>query len=184
MKKTSVLVLSLILLMTFVACGDNNSNNNPVQNTNNSDSYSAESVISTYDNLKDVFSSLSTAEQYADRVAALILRNWTTDYYLIYLYDESNFKMSGFVDEEDFSNVHKYRGLVEDALSEAKAEINSNGNGNLHEAVKEYYLALNNYLTLLSEYPTGYSKLTYSTAISDCQNDCRSARSNAEFYID
>ncbi len=187
MKKIVAIILTMVMLLSLTACKDNQSAtpnyNNSVQN-NNTTSIVTDSTSLSSDDLKDIVSILVNAEEYTDRMAALLVRNWTTDSYFVYFYDKYRFKNSSFEDDEDFADVHKYREKVESTLSEAKNQLETDGTSEFYNAVKDYYLSLNNYLKLLSEFPTGYSKLTYSTAISDCQNECRTNRTAVEFYIE
>ncbi len=187
MKKVGLLVLAISLLLFFTACSNTNkTQNTPSQSTvtNSQKPVVTEPAGPTDEELKELVSDLIDAEEDADRVASLLIQNWTTDSYFVYFYDESRFKGSSFEDEDEFADVHKYRKWVEYVLSETKEKLGATSSGVYYDAVKNYYTSLNSYLTLLSEYPTGYSKLTYATSISDCQNECRTARTDAEFYND
>ena len=187
MKKFLVVTFVTVMMLSLVACKDTQepkpTYNNPAQNATTNANTTADSSIND-DDLKDIASAIVDAEEDADRIAALLVRNWTTDSYFVYFYDKSRFSNSSFEDEEDFADVHKYRGEVEKVLDTAKEQLGMNGTGDFYAAVKDYYLALNNYLALLSEYPTGYSKLTYSAAISECQNECRTTRTEVDFYTE
>lgn len=190
MKKILAFFLTVITLLSLVACGSNQQEPAPTAKPTQSTTTNTPKPVVTVpagpsdEDLEDIVSALADAEEDADRMASMLLKYWTTDSYFVYFYDESRFRGSSFEEDEDFADVHKYRGNVEDALKEAKSTMGTNGSSDFYKAVKEYYMALDNYLALLSEYPTGYSKLTYATAISDCQDECRSARTNAEFYAD
>ena len=68
-------------------------------------------------------------------------------------------------------------------MDTAKELIANAGEGDLQKAVKDYYLEVNSYYNLVTTFPQGYSKLTYSQALADCKADCQSAYSEVEFYL-
>lgn len=189
MKKIFAFVIIAVTVLSLVACKDKSepktTYNNLAQNsTTIANSDTDDYDILTDDELKDIASELFDAEEDADCVAALLVGNWTTDSYFVYFYDKSRFNNSGFEDEKEFSDVHKYRDNVEFVLGEAKDKLKTESNSDFYIAVKDYYLVLADYLDLLSEYPTGYSKLTYSSSITECQNECRTKRTEVEFYAE
>lgn len=191
MKKSIILALALIILFSMSACSskkDSPTYGKVVQNNiNNTGNYTTNIEINnvlTTDELNAIVSELNKAEDYSDKIASILIRNWSTESYFSYFYDEYRFKNSGFKDDEDYANVHKYREQAEQILNDTKKQLAADLDTDFYAAVKDYYLSVSNYLALLSEFPAGYSKLTYATAITDCQNECRTNLTNVDFYLD
>lgn len=185
LKGLALLIFAGVMIFSLAACGKD-SKNNKYTNPPKSNGSNAESNTHTMtkEELNSITNYLEDAEEYASSIASTLLKKWTTDSYFAYFFDESKFKnSSAFSQKKDYVNVHKYRAQAEQALQEAKELIGTNGNGDVYLVTKNFYLAVNNYLSLVSEYPEGYSLVTYSAAVSDCQNECRSCRAELDFYL-
>lgn len=157
--------------------------NNTTYTSNYTTNLETNNVLTT-DDLNTIVLELNKAKDYSDKIASILIRNWTTESYFSYFYDEYRFKNSGFKDNEDYANVHKYREQAEQILNDTEKQLATDFDTNFYIAVKDYYLSVSSYLALLSEFPAGYSKLTYATAITDCQNECRTNLTNIDFYLD
>lgn len=184
MKGLALLVLAGVMIFSLAACGKDSKNNYTTPPKSNGSNSELNTHTLTKEELNSIADYLEDAEEYASSIASTLLNKWTTDSYFAYFFDESKFKSSSvFSEKTDYVNVHKYRAQAEQALQEVKELIGANGNGDAYSAAKNLYLAVNNYLSLVSEYPEGYSLVTYSAAVSDCQNECRSCRAELDFYL-
>ena len=168
MKKQLLLLLTAALAITLSACGG------------------AGSSTASDEDLKTVVGDLILAETATDTLASLLIENWTTySNLLLYYYDQEAYEASNMYEEgSDYGTAHELRGYADEVMNEAKGLLGTEGSSDFYEAAKTYYLAVNDYLALLSEFPDGYSKLTYSNAISDCRSACQSAYSEVTFYTE
>lgn len=186
MKRTICCLLASVMVFSLIACSGKKPQQNHSNRTNNNTSTVKEDSASlSKDKLKSIASDLNDAEEYTDSIAAILLQKWSTDSYFAYFFDKVKFNSSTIYSrKEDYVNVHTYREKAEQILEQVKALLEPNGTGDSYNAAKKYYLALTNYLELVSEYPSGYSLVTYSSAVSDRQNECRTCRLDMDFYLD
>lgn len=184
-KRMMAILLSIAMALSLSACGHEQNNKNYSSSSGSDTGAPKQSAAAlTTEDLADIFAELNVAEEYANSISSILLQKWTTDSYFAYFFDEIEFRMSSkFSKKADYVNVHDYRGKANDALDKVKECLGTNGTGESYTSAKNYYLAVKEYLALVSEYPEGYSLLTYSSAISDCQDECRTCRTDLEFYV-
>ena len=78
--------------------------------------------------------------------------------------------------------IHELRVSAKKAMDEAKALMGTNGTSDYYVAVKEYYKNISAFWNLISEFPEGYSKFTYSNTASNYKENCQSAYAELAFY--
>lgn len=167
MKKILSLLFSGVITFSLCACGQGNSSGSP-----------------TDEDLNNAAGNLYLAEVAIDSAASLLLENWTTTGSVMNCYfDESAYEElnSGSL-KDRAQSVHDFRSYAKDVMDDAKTLLGTEGTGDFYDAAKNYYLAVNDYYSLISAYPSGYSKLTYSSAISEKKGECQSAFNELTFY--
>lgn len=174
MKKIIALLTLICLCINLCACSTNN-------NTVNSDEPQATFASSepSTEQLTDTAELIHRAEEEINTVASIQLNNWSTSYDTL---------VALFV---DFKHIEHWKPAIDAEgkrvgatakLDIAKEDLGTQGSSDYYNAVKDYYIIVRSYLNLVSEFPEGYSGLTYSQTVSDYKEKCAAAYAEIEFY--
>ena len=102
---------------------------------------------------------------------------------LPYLYSDTNYEGGNNNNaKEAGKQCYLYRQDARKELEKAK-EMLKGGSGQLHDAVQEYYLAASTYLDFISNFPEGYSKVTWNKKWTELEQACSSAANKIELYV-
>ncbi len=187
-KKVLCCLLAAVMAGCCVACGNSSTVTETVTEESTEVSEATEEMVA--DNTEDLTEAATLiyeSQILVQAMAATQLQHWSTssssmvDYFVDEEYDSSKAVMGIY---EVAKEIHEYRTKANDRMADAKDLIGTNGSGDLYDAVKEYYLLVNNYLSLVSTYPEGYSKLTFSNTVSDYNTECSEAYNNLSFYME
>lgn len=191
MKRGLSLVIALVLCFTICACG-NRTNSNGIENTQPQQQTQAtvnESHVK--DQLDSIAKNLRNAHGYYDKASSILLENWSAAAnYLGYFYDEIEYQkskeyLSSYLTSK-CDEKYKYQKAGLEILNETLSilkEISPTENTKAYyDALKAYYTALKEYKNLITVWPEGYSKLTYSQAITDAKSIAERAYIELDFY--
>ena len=177
MKKTISLILALSIYLVLCACGSGSEGSNTSQ--------MPEKTEATSEELAQAAELIKSAEDSIVTAAAHQLDGWTK-YASIMTYYFVDSEWEGASGESSIYNraktIHNLRTDAQAKLDEAKALIGTNGTTDYYNAVKAYYKTVNVFWNLISEFPEGYSKLTYSSTVSDHKASCADAYAELDFY--
>ncbi|MBQ9558198.1 MAG: hypothetical protein IJU94_06305 [Clostridia bacterium] len=181
MKKSLIILLSLVCLVILFGCGNNAESNSTI---------SSSSGVSN-DDLINAVNLIKSAEDCVVNVSTVQLDNWSTASYSTSLYFEDSayleeFGPSGPSDYFFYPTITAYtnRATAKSNLDKAKKILGSSGVGDFYEATKSYYKEVSSFFALVSTFPEGYSLLTFSNAVKDYKSRCSSAYEDARFYIE
>lgn len=101
---------------------------------------------------------------------------------LPYLYSDTNYD-GGNNDEsvEAGTSCYEFRKAAKEKMEAAKNALKG-GSGDYCNAVQEYYLAANAYLSFVSNFPEGYSKITWAQKWTELRQACDEAAGKIELY--
>ena len=180
MKQTIAFLLLLTMLLSLCACG----NKPDVQI--NSDITTSETTVPTLteNELKEATQYIKKSEEAILQAASYQVSNWTTIAEVMYYYFDDNEYTTDkwYYHRNTIRTITQLRVQAREDMAKAKEILLKKGSGDYYTSVKEYYTTVNTFLNLISEFPTGYSKVTFSQAISQHQSNCSAAYSNVEFY--
>ena len=161
MKKFLILALTIIMSCSMIACGS-----------------SKEPAI----DYKTITDDISTAVLAMDNCARVQQQWLGVSNNLPYLYSDTNYT-GGNNDEakEAGTNCYEFRKVATEKMEAAKASLKG-GSGDYHNAVQEYYLAANTYLNFISNFPEGYTKVTWAQKWTELQQSCDTAVGKIELY--
>ena len=184
MKKILAMILALVMCLSLCACGSEESNNN-IETTQ--ETISEEQIKERLDSIaKD----LRDANEYFNRISSILLENWSSYHYFTYFYDQAKYEK----DRDEQTDLvqdacdekFKYQKMAQEKLEAALAalrEISPTENtDDYYKALKAYYTELKTYESLVTNWPQGHSKLTYSQAITDAKSATERACDELEFY--
>ena len=180
MKKIIALIFAIAIILSLCACGATNSPSSTPE-----PAAPTEKTGPTDEDLAKAADLIGHAQVDIDNAASNQLDGWTTyssimEYYFI---DSKWQDASGeFQIYNRAKSIHFYRDSAERELAQAKELLGTNGTGDYYTAVKEYYKAVSVYYNLISEFPEGYSKITFSAAVKDNKAKCDEAFSEVSFY--
>ena len=174
MKRIISLLLVIVMCLSLIACGGGTEK---APEATAAPEATNEELTQAVDLLKKAEDSIITAASHQ-------LDGWTKyasimEYYFVdSKYQEANESSIA----KRAKKIHELRVSAKEAMDEAKALMGTNGTSDYYAAVKEYYKTVSVFWNLISEFPEGYSKLTYSTTASDYKANCQSAYAELEFY--
>ena len=175
MKKTLCLLLVITSILAICSCEAQNTNlSNQTPEHNNEPSVSNE-------DLKYAFAELMVAEEGINVMASTILNNWSTHEHMLSYWNEEIADYYG--NKSKYNDFKKRIDTINGIFDEVKTTMGSTSTGDFYDALKAYYVSVNKYFELVSKAPSGYSKLTYMQAISDCKSECQSKQSELDFYV-
>ena len=175
MKKIICILLVITSIFAICSCDDPNNNpSNQVPQPNNKPSVSDE-------DLKNAFAKLLIAEEGISVMASTVLNNWSTHEHMLSYWNEEIADYYG--NESKYNDFKRRIDTINGVFDEVKTTMGSTSTGDFYDALKAYYVSVNKYFELVSKAPSGYSKLTYMQAISDCKSECQSKQSELDFYI-
>ena len=174
MRKNGIirtLIIGVLCATIMTGCGAGASSN------------SASSSQSKED-IKEAVDKITSAKESIQSCASYQLDGWTTySDILNYYFDDSAYKDADEIQiKERAKNAHDARVSATSDMEEAKALLGTNGEGDYYEAAKDYYVAVDKFLSLVSTFPEGYSKLTFSQAVKDAISDCETAYGELSLY--
>lgn len=187
MKKIIALMLALATVLGMVGCG----NSAKEQESTAQESTAQEPTVQestaqepTDEELRQAVEYIKEAEENIVSAAAEQLDGWTTYSSIMnYYFDDTDYMNAKESSIQSRANrIHNYRTAARKAMEQAKNLLGNSGSGDYYNAVKEYYKAVNKFLTLISTFPEGYSQLTFSSTVSDYKSDCQSAYEEVLFY--
>lgn len=191
MKNCPKKFLSLLLLLSLVAslclgCGDNtagNKNTTTETQESQSENINEEEVKAQLDQVYDEISNMDQECQY---MANCILTYWDTNGAWTFegLFDESfgSYAKQEWKDMRD--EVFKERADVESLQTSIPDKIKAiEVPDNLKEykdAISDMFIEVNSFATIVTKYPSGYTKITYSSLVSDYISNFEKAKSNVD----
>ncbi len=181
MKKAMLFFALLFVVVLVTACGNGKSSSN-TQQTPAPMTATPKPGPSDAD-LKKAVDLLKTAQDDIVAAAATQQNNWNVNaswVMKVYFVDEAYEEESFHTDTQ--TSVYNKRKSARRNVESAKELLGTNGSGDFYNAVKEYYKCVNKFLTLISEFPEGYSKITFTQAIKDYTSDCKDAYEESQFY--
>ena len=192
MKRLSIILITMLIISTISSCGKNSSDNSQPSTS------SAEAVKDNTSSAKDIERELSSIsnglksayDDYCD-LASTITSNWNTSSDVMnYFFDEKYCKEGNlYKDSQHKSRYDRFWNLKnstdEDFASlqdRIKNVDSTDTTADYYTAVKDYYKSINVLKQLITDFPSGYSKMTYAAAINDAKEDCAAAQSELSFY--
>ncbi len=165
MKKIFCLFLLLVMVISICACSSDDSTSGV-----------------TDEELGEVVTHIAAAEEAIVTISTLQITNWSTYENIMsyYFTNSANYNRAPYV--ETAKKIHEKKTLAISEMEKAKELMGTSSTGEYFDAVKEYYKTVETFLKLVSEFPEGYSKLTFSQAIADYKEKCQTAYSEVEFY--
>ncbi len=114
-------------------------------------------------------------------MAASVQQKWLDDSgNLPYLYDDANPEGGNYGDARMAGKkCFDCRKSANEKMAEAK-EMIKGGTGEYHDAVEEYYLAADADLKFVSNFPEGYSKVTWNQKWTELSSACEAVASKIE----
>lgn len=180
-KKVIVFLAAMLFLVPLFSCEGGNNQNTPESST---------PTISV-SQINEALSLIKDAEECIISASSGQISDWSTASYITslnFLDDvyESEYRENPERIREHYSNstsVYNNRKSARQKLKYAKETLGTTGSGDFYEAVKNYYKTVSSFFTLISEYPEGYSLLTFSSAVMDYKSRCSNAYEDARFYV-
>ena len=185
MKKVFIIVLTVVMCMTLASCigGDIETSTKETSTKETSTKETSTEEVSKKEvDYSAVNSDIAEAIKNMDACAS-IQHDWLgVQNNLPYLYDDSNYT-GGNNDQakQAGTDCYEYRKTAKEKLESAKAEL-KNGSGDARDAVQDYYLAANEYLSFISNFPEGYNKITWGIRWNELKQACDAAASKADLY--
>lgn len=178
MKKVLSLILALVLCLSLCACGGD-SGSEATDFTQ-----SAGKSEATSEELAQAAQLIKEAEEDVVAAANYQIENWSTSSSIMtYYFVESEYSNAPSGDLHTIAwSIHRRRTSAQEKLDKAKSLIGTNGTSDYYNAVKEYYKTVSVFWNLISEFPEGYSKITFSSTVSDYKTNCANAYSELSFY--
>ncbi|MCD7761033.1 MAG: hypothetical protein LUH16_04565 [Clostridiales bacterium] len=199
MMKEKILccLLAVMLIISCTACGSGTDTTSQMD-ADSSETSSAEEETSVEEepvedegpsdeDLVLAVENIKEAEDLINSMAATQLDHWSKYSNIMKWYFDDEEYMNAVGDSATIKRaeqLHEDRTDASEKLSEAKELMGTSGTGDYYDSVKSYYLLVKDYLSLVSTFPEGYSKLTFSSTVSDFNTDCQSAYNELEFYMD
>ena len=175
MKKLICILLVITSILTICSCGkQSDTPSTQAPQTNNKPSVSDE-------DLKIAFAKLLIAEEGINVMASIVLNDWSTHEHMLSYWNEEIADYYG--NESKYNDFKRRIDTINGVFDEVKATMGSTSTGDFYNALKAYYVSVNKYFELVSKAPSGYSKLTYMQAVSNCKSECQSKQSELDFYI-
>lgn len=178
MKKVISLVLTLIMCISLCSC----SSGNDVSQTATSDEEINVALAEIVVNLDNAYTSYKSA-------ASLIVDHWYNATWYQSFFNKEYFEENPIIADsinKDCIKMWEYQEsaneLFDNALLAIKELTPTEGTQGYYDAVKEYYTCINTFKTLIQTWPSNYSQLTYSQAISAAISECDVAASELVFY--
>ena len=171
MKKITCLLLTFVLLLSVCSC-----NNSTKQN----ETTVPEATVTeaTEQELKEAAVFIKAAETLAANIASIQINGWSTNSQIMQYYfsdlDYTNASLSS-VHKEHIRKIQTFRSDARKAMQEAKKMMGESGTSEQYQAVKKYYQEVNILLNFVSEFPSGYSKITFSQSVSQYKSNCTTA---------
>ena len=183
LRLIEMLVIGAICAIILVGCGTGSSSNSASSSQKDEEAASEPQGASDED-IKKAVEKITSAKESIQSCASYQLDGWTTySNILNYYFDDSAYEEPSETSIKNRAkNAHDARTSATTNMEEAKALLGTNGEGDYYEAAKDYYIAVNKFLSLVSTFPTGYSQLTYSQAVKDAISDCETAYGELSFY--
>ncbi len=168
MKKAIALFLALVMCLSMVACGKKDE--------------------LTADMLKITAAKIKVTQECCASMSALISNGWSDGYWFEYYFDKESLEAH----LEDYSThqyddqiaTHTLRETAKASFDLAKTDLEKSGNGKFYDKTKAYYIEVLTFYNLVSDFPTGYNKETYSDAVAESLQACSSAYDALVFYLD
>ncbi len=175
--KVFAIIMAILAIISLISC-DSSTEKEKEQITE-------QKTGATDEELKYAANRLWIVESDVTYIASQQLDGWTTYSDIMEYYFTSKTYDGDVISIKTRSMlIHDKRKSARECLKEAKDIITKGGEGDFYNSVKEYYFAVDKYLTLVSKFPEGYSKITYSTTTSNYKAECQSAYSRLSLYLD
>ena len=197
MKKIVALVLTVFLLMSLCGCG--NTSNTDVTELSKQTEQQSEQIQQDNETVRKklytIFSSVSETNNDCNLLMSIIYEHW--DYngwesffdYDTFLKNDSNYNtrdnysIGSFYGDAKLS--FEYRDKISESLTTIKTDLKelsiTDETQAYYDAIKELYICVDSYYSFVSEYPNGYSKMTYVQAISEHNDEFEKLVSQVEF---
>lgn len=190
MKKVKNFLLLLTIAIMLAGCANNESQSNG-DGTQESQ-MSAEEARQILD---AVVSEIKVTDDYCNSLAALIYEYWDYNGYECFFdYEEfqrkdSKYNSKGNYNQGSFygdaKRTFEYRDEISSRLGSIKSKLKEVEDvaevEDYYDAVKALYLNVDAYSSFASDFPEGYSKLTYSKKFAEHQDEFESLLSEVEF---
>lgn len=174
MKKIICIFLICVITCGLVACNKNKG----TKESNNEESNITEVNI----DYSAAISSIAKAMESIHECAA-VQQNWLgVSNNLPYLYSDSNYEGGNNDNAKSAGRqCYLFRKGARNELEKAKTIIKG-GSGDLHSAVQKYYLAVSECMSFVSNFPEGYTKITWYNKWTELEQKVNSAAAEVELY--
>ena len=178
-----IVILVIVCIVMLAGCGSDDNVNTSSTNQTENDKKEESAGVSD-EAVKAAVEKIDVAKNAVKNCASYQLEGWSkysdvTNYY----FDDNAYQdasESGI--KARATKAHDERMSANRNMDEAKELLGTNGDSEYYKAAKNYYLAVDKFLSLVSTFPAGYSKLTFSQAVKDAIDDVETAYGEVSFY--